>query len=80
MRKGLLIATVAEVVALVAVLAGYLVAIAAHLQRTSTTLGKVTFGVRAIESQTAPIGPALTATNAALTEVAARLERPAQGG
>lgn len=70
MRKTLLFATIVEVLALVAVLAGYLIAIANGLRKVSTTLGKVTFGVRAIEKQTEPIGPALTATNTALGQVA----------
>jgi hypothetical protein len=70
----LIVVTLVEVLLLVVVLAGYLIAIAATLRRTSKTLGLVTFGVRAIESQTAPIGPALGDVNAALEQVAAALE------
>ena len=76
MKKTLIALTIAEVAALVGILAGYLAAIARTLSHVSTTLGKVTFGVRAIETQTAPIGPALTATNASLEQVAAQLEAP----
>jgi hypothetical protein len=70
----LIIVTVVEVVLLVVVLAGYLIAIAATLRRASTTLGLITFGVRAIERQTEPIGPALTDINAALEQVAAAVD------
>lgn len=83
MKKKLVAATIAEVLALVAILTAYLVSIARSLTRVSTTLGKVTFGVRAIETQTAPIGPALTATNQSLEQAAQRLNartaHPAQG-
>ena len=78
MKKVLIAATVGEVVALVAVLAGYLIAIAATLRRVSRTLGQVTFGVRAIERQTQPIGPALRDVNAALEQAAATLDGGAQ--
>ncbi|WP_219415779.1 hypothetical protein [Pseudonocardia nigra] len=73
-RKTLIALTIAEVAALVGVLAGYLVTIARRLAHVSTTLGKITFGVRAIETQTASIGPALSATNSSLEQVARRLE------
>ncbi len=77
MKNKLVAATIGEVLALVAVLAGYLIVIAKSLAHVSATLGKVTFGVRAIETQTAPIGPALTATNESLEQVAQRLETAA---
>jgi hypothetical protein len=70
----LIVLTLLEVLLLVVVLAGYLIAIAATLRRVSHTLGLVTFGVRAIEHQTAPIGPALKDVNEALGAVAAALE------
>jgi uncharacterized protein YoxC len=70
----LIIVTLVEVVLLVVVLAGYLIAIAATLRRVSKTLGLITFGVRAIERQTELIGPALTDINAALEQVAAALD------
>jgi uncharacterized protein YoxC len=70
----LIIVTLVEVLLVVLVLAGYLIAIAATLRRVSKTLGLVTFGVRAIERQTEPIGPALTDINGALEQVAAALD------
>ncbi len=83
MKKALIAVTLGEVLALVAVLAGYLTAIAATLRRVSSTLGLVTFGVRAIDKQTQSIGPALTDVNQALGQVAGALEslaRDAQPG
>ncbi|MBA2295676.1 MAG: hypothetical protein H0W16_11160, partial [Actinobacteria bacterium] len=50
------------------------VMIAATLRKVSKTLGLVTFGVRAIEKQTEPIGPVLGEINAALEQVAGALE------
>jgi uncharacterized protein YoxC len=70
----LIVVAVVEVVLLVVVLAGYLIAIAATLRGASKTLGLITFGVRAIERQTEPIGPALRDINAALEQVAAALD------
>ena len=79
MKKTLISLTVGEVVALVVVLAGYLIVIAAGLRRVSNLLARVTFGVRAIDKQTQPIGPALRDINAALGEVAASLEAAGSG-
>lgn len=78
-NKGLVALTLGEVVLLVGALAGYLIAIARTLRRVSETLAKVTMGVRAIERQTEPIGPALQEVNADLDAVATTLEagRPA---
>jgi len=73
-RKTLIAATLVEVTLLVGVLAGYLIAIAARLRSVSQTLGRITFGVRAIETQTAPIGPRLREINGALEGVAAALQ------
>lgn len=72
-RRVLTGLTVVEVLALVGVLAGYLVAVNATLRRISTTLGKVTFGVRAIERQTEPVGAGLGAVADNLTAVARSL-------
>ena len=74
MNTVLIIVTLLEVLLLVVVLAGYLLAIASKLHRISRTLGLVTFGVRAIESQTKPIGSALSDVNAALEQVARALQ------
>ena len=73
MKKGLIAATIGEVLLLVAVLAGYLIAIAETLRRVSATLGKITFGVRAIETQTQPLGPRIGEVNEALEQVAGAL-------
>ena len=74
MNTVLIVLTLVEVVLLVLVLAFYLISIAAALRRVSHTLGLVTFGVRAIEQQTAPLGPVLTDINGALEQVAGALE------
>ena len=79
-RNTLIAATLAEVVLLVAVLAGYLIAIAVRLRSISSTLGKVTFGVRAIDTQTKPIGPRLGEINGALGQVAQALQTVASAG
>lgn len=70
MKTALIVATLVELVLLVVVLAVYLVVIAATLRKVSKTLGLVTFGVRAIEKQTQPIGPVLGEINGALEQVA----------
>ncbi len=75
MKKGLIALTLGEVTVLVGALAGYLVAITRTLRRVSQTLARVTMGVRAIERQTEPIGPALQKVNADLDAVASVLER-----
>jgi hypothetical protein len=80
MRRTLVALTLGEVVALVAVLAGYLIAIAAGLRRVSALLARVTFGVRAIETQTEPIGPALRDINTALADAAGALEAATRPG
>jgi uncharacterized protein YoxC len=70
----LIVVTLIEVVLLVVVLAVYLIKIAATLRHVSQTLGLVTFGVRAIEHQTAPLGPVLNDINGALEQVAGALD------
>ncbi len=74
MKKTLIGLTLAEVALLVAVLAGYLIAIAETLRKVSHTLGQVTFGVRAIERQTELVGPRLSEINDALEQAATALE------
>jgi hypothetical protein len=76
MKTALIIVTLAEVAVLVAVLALYLLVIARQLRVIARTLGLVTFGVRAIEKQTEPLGPVLRDINAALEQVAAVLGAP----
>ena len=84
MRTLLIVLTVAEIVLAVGIIAFYLVAIANRLNSISGNLAKVAFGVRAIESQTGAIGPAvvrlneeLEAITGALPEIAASAERVA---
>ena len=74
MNTVLIVLTLVEVVLLVVVLAGYLIKIAATLRHVSQTLGLVTFGVRAIERQTEPLGPVVTDINGALEQIAGALE------
>jgi hypothetical protein len=78
MKTALIIVTLVELALLVGVLVVYLVAIAGALRRVSATLGLITFGVRAIEKQTEPIGPVLGEINGALEQVAGILERVAK--
>ena len=61
--------TIVEIVLVVVVLVYYLLRIAASLRRTSALLGKVSFGVRAIETQTEVIGPAVTTVNGQLRTI-----------
>lgn len=75
MKAALIVVTLIEIALLVVVLAVYLIAIAAKLRGISKTLGLVTFGVRAIDKQTQPIGPVLRDINAALEQVADALEK-----
>ena len=69
--------TVAEIVLVVLTLAYFLNRVAAQLVYITKTLAKVTFGVRAVETQCAVIGPAADRINANLTEAAGGLEKAA---
>ena len=69
--RGLLVTlTIVEIVLVVVVLVYYLVRVAASLRRTSALLAKVSFGVRAIETQTDVIGPSVVKVNDQLTGIA----------
>ncbi len=70
MRGVLVTLTLVEIALVAVVLVYYLVRIAASLRRTSVLLGKVAFGVRAIETQTQVIGPSVLTVNDQLTGVA----------
>ena len=59
---------------LVAAVASYLIRVIVILRRVVDTLGKVTFGVRAIAARAEPIGPIVDDMNANLTAVADALE------
>ncbi len=65
--------TVLEIVVVAAVLVYYLARIAGSLRRTSLLLGKVAFGVRAIETQCQVIGPAVLTVNDQLGGIAGAL-------
>lgn len=66
--------TIVEIVLVLIVLVYYLVRIAASLRRTSVLLGKVAFGVRAIETQCSTIGPSVVAVNERLGTIAGALD------
>jgi len=65
--------TIVEIVLVAVVLVYYLAHIAASLRRTSVLLGKVAFGVRAIETQCNVIGPSVVTVNGQLEGVASAL-------
>lgn len=69
MTRALVILTVVEIVIVVLVLAVYVTALTRKLRSISTTLGKVAFGVRAVESQTGAIGPSVLRINKTLSEI-----------
>ena len=73
MTALLTVLTVLLVAIVVLVLAIYLVAIARSLRRTAGYLGKVSFGVRAIEAETAAIGPGVTHINEQLSAISTGL-------
>ncbi len=72
-----IVVTVLEVALLVLVLAWFLARIARLLVSISDTCGKITFGVRAVETQCAVIGPMVDRVNAGLSEVSNKLDQAA---
>lgn len=70
--------SVLEIVGLVLVLAYFLNRVAYLLNSISATLGKITFGVRAVEQQCTVIGPAADRINSNLAQVADGLEEAAK--
>lgn len=68
------IASIAVGLILAVALAYYLLRVVLILNHAVDTLGKVTFGVRAIAFRAEPIEPVLTNINADLTAVAEALE------
>jgi len=66
--------TLVEIALVALVLVYYLCRVAGSLRRTSTLLGKVAFGVRAIEAQCNVIGPSVLTVNDQLVGVAAALD------
>jgi len=73
-RTLLTVLTVVEIALVVAVLARYLSLITISLRASSALLGKVTFGVRAIETQCEPIGPSVVRINGQLQVIAGALD------
>jgi hypothetical protein len=65
--------SILEIVVVAGVLVVYLLKIAGSLRRTAVLLGKVSFGVRAIETQCSAIGPSVVAINGQLAAIAAGL-------
>ena len=74
MRRLLITLSVVEILLVVVVLAYYLRRIAESLRATSANLAKVTFGVRAIETQCASIGPSVIKVNGQLRTIAGALD------
>ena len=72
-----IVLTVLEIALLTAILAWFLSRISRLLMAISATCGKITFGVRAVETQCAVIGPAADRINAGLSELAGKLDRAA---
>lgn len=70
--------SVLEIVVLIVTLAYFLNRVAFLLNSISASLAKITFGVRAVESQCAVIGPAADRVNADLADAAAGLTRCAE--
>lgn len=69
------IVTLVLVALLVAALAFYLIWVVLILNHVNDTLGKVTFGVRAIAHRTGPAGPALAGVSKNLSAAADAFER-----
>lgn len=69
MTSLLVFLTVVEIIIAVAVLAVYVIMVTRRLQVVSQYLGKITFGVRAVDTQTAKIGPSVTNINGTLQEI-----------
>ena len=73
MRNLLITLTVVEIALVVTVLAFYLIRISRSLYMSAKHLAKVTFGVRAVETQCASIGPSVTRINEQLEGIAGAL-------
>ena len=69
--------TVVEIVLLIGTLAFFLNVVARQLNSISATLAKITFGVRAVETQCLVIGPAADRINANLAQIASGLDQAA---
>lgn len=72
-----LVLSILEIAMLVGVLAIYLVVIGNQLRSISNTLAKITYGVRAVETMCAVIGPAVDRINGNLQDIAENLQNAA---
>ncbi len=72
-----IILTVVEIAGLVGVLAIYLAVVARLLNSISANLARITFGVRAVETMCAVIGPAVDKINGNLSQTANGLTQAA---
>jgi hypothetical protein len=70
MNNLLIVLTLVEVLLLVLVLAGYLVAITGTLNKIASTAALIRVGVHAIDDQTRPIEGEIRGINGALQKVA----------
>jgi hypothetical protein len=61
--------SVLEIIALITILAIYLIAVARGLKRIATTLQEVTWGARAVERQLRAVESNVLQINAALTDI-----------
>ncbi len=68
------VVTVAIALIICVALAYYLIRVILVLRAVNDSLGKITFGVRAIAHRTAPLGPLLTPIKSDLLDVAAAVE------
>jgi hypothetical protein len=73
MNSLLIVLTLVEVLLLVLVLAGYLVAITGTLNKIASTAALIRVGVHAIDDQTRPIESEIRGINGALQKVATAL-------
>jgi len=69
-----LVLSILEIAMLVGVLAIYLVIIGNQLRSISNTLAKITYGVRAVETMCAVIGPAVDRINGNLQDICENLQ------
>jgi uncharacterized protein YoxC len=74
MDSLLIILTLVEVLLLVLVLAGYLLAITGTLNKIASTAALIRVGVHAIDDQTRPIESEVRGINGALQKVATALQ------
>jgi hypothetical protein len=70
MLQLMIVLSTLEVLLALAVLALYLLLVLKSLRNSVRYAAKISFGVRAIETQTGHIGPSVTKLNATLAEVA----------